>query len=177
MRQHNGSFDIKGVVGSWKSKGVEDLGNGTFCTREFNFKKDTWKIRFMLYGDAAMNYPLFAFGAEGDFLVELPSSVVGGAYNALFGFSKKTLTLLTSNEQVINNLGFGGCGLEVGVEKDISSGGCSFLKSVKDYDKEYDLLSLDTTGKILFLGARPADNDMSTEDRRPTALGYPLIKI
>ncbi|MBF0536651.1 MAG: hypothetical protein HQL03_00185 [Nitrospirae bacterium] len=176
MGKHDGSFGIKRVVGSWKSKGAEDLGNGTFGTREFGFTEDSWKLRFTLYGDADLKYPVFAFGAEGEFQVESPSSVVKGAYNALFGFSKKTLTLLTSDEQIINSLGFGGCGLQVGVEKDISISGCSFMKSVKDYDREYDLLDLDEGSKVLCLGARPADGDMSTEAKRPTALGYPLIR-
>ena len=40
---------------------------------------------------------------------------------------------------------------------------------------EYDLLKLD--GESLYLGARPADNDLGSEAKRPTTLGYPLKKV
>ncbi|MBF0336231.1 MAG: hypothetical protein HQL05_00215 [Nitrospirae bacterium] len=175
--QHEPSFDIYGVIAVWGSKGAEDQGNGTFARREFTFFENTWSLYFTLYLDAELKSPVFRFHAEGFFEVDSPSSVVEGAYNAMFGFQKKTLTLRTSDEKIINSFGFGGCGLQLEVEKDISDTGCSFFKSVKDYEEEYDLLCLDKTRKVLYLGARPADNDMSTKAKRPTALGYPLLRI
>ncbi len=175
--QHDPSFDIYGLIAFWGSHDAEDLGNGTFARREFTFFENTWSLYFTMYLDVELKYPVYRFHAEGFFEVDSPSSVVEGAYNAMFGFHRKTLTLRTSDEQVINSLGFGGQGFMLEIEKDISANGCSFFKSVKDYEEEYDLVWLDKTGKILRLGARPADNDMSTKDKRPTALGYPVFRI
>lgn len=56
----------------------------------------------------------------------------------------------------------------------VTKAGCSFVGSVEKYGKEFDLIKRD--GDKLFFGARPGDNDMSTEAKRPAALGPPLVK-
>ncbi|KJU83025.1 protein APCDD1 [Candidatus Magnetobacterium bavaricum] len=176
--QHDASFNIYGgLIAFWGSMDAEDLGNGMFARRTFTFFEDTWSMYFTMFMDTTMKKPVYQFHGEGFFEVESPSSVVEGAYNVMFGFHRKTIRLLTSNKQVISSLGFDDCGLKLSIVKDISGTGCSFIKSVKDYEQEYDLLKLDATAKILRLGARPADGDMSTEARRPTTLGIPLKKL
>ncbi|MEL7003590.1 MAG: hypothetical protein AAFN93_12775, partial [Bacteroidota bacterium] len=93
-----------------------------------------------------------------------------------FGEDKKIVTLKTDDSQLIEAFGFSACGLTPFVEKDISVNGCALWKSVADCPADFDLLSLDDKGRLYF-GERPADNDMCTEDKRPTALTPPVTKI
>lgn len=160
----------KQIKGTWVSLAAEDLGNGTFGTRSFQLKKDQWEVRFTLCLDAAAQQPVFTFRAVGDYAIQGPSSVVPGASNAIFRFSHKYLTLETDDAAVLQNFGFAGLGFAKGAEHDISASGASFLPSVADYGQEYDLLKLDQ-GQLYF-GMR--SDDMHTEDKRPTALFYPL---
>jgi len=127
-----------------------------------------------LFLDSAQTMPVFAFRAVGKYEVQGTSTVVAGADNAYFGFDEKYVTLLTDNQEVIQNFGFADCGLEKDVEKDITETGCSFLVSKQVCGQEYDLLKLDN--EQLYFGMRPAEGDMCTEENRPTALFYPLKK-
>jgi hypothetical protein len=49
-----------------------------------------------------------------------------------------------------------------------------FLTPVNDCPQEYDLVRID--GNNLQLGARPADRNMCSEEKRPKSLSLPLIK-
>ena len=159
-------------VGKWKSVTRENIGNGLYATREFNINEKDWDINFIVYSDSLGTNSLFKFYGAGPLEIQEDSKLVPGAKNAIFRFNKKTLTLLTDDQNTINSLGFAACGLQKEVEKDISANGCSFLPSVANYGQEYDLIAL-RNGQ-LFLGAR--SNDLSTEDKRPTTLGAPLNK-
>ncbi|MEO0876216.1 MAG: hypothetical protein AAFY48_16580, partial [Bacteroidota bacterium] len=89
---------------------------------------------------------------------------------------KKFLTLKTDNEQLATAFGLASCGLEPNVEKDISVEGCALWAAVAVCNEDHDLLSLDEEG-LLYFGERPADNNMCTADRRPTALTPAVTKI
>ena len=110
---------------------------------------------------------------------EVPSTLTGtseqvpGAYEATFVFAEKGLTAHVDDPATLQSLGFDGCGLTPGEEKDISDTGCSFLTSIEACGQEYDLVQRD--GERLYLGARPADGNLCTQDWRPTALGEPLV--
>lgn len=158
------------VNGKWTSLSAENLGNGTFGYRTFDLTPEKWEIRFTLYLDEARTTPVFTFRGNGSYKIEGPSTVVPGASNVVFYFSKKYLTLHTDNADLLKNFGFAGLDLQKDVEKDISAKGASFLPSVQAYGQEYDLLQL-KDGQLYF-GMR--SNDMSTPDKRPTKLFYPL---
>lgn len=164
----------KGVNGNWVSAKADDAGNKTFSFREFSFDGDNWNVKYTLYLDEAKTLPVFTFRGIGTYSVTGKSKKVKGASEALFLFSKKSLTLLTDNADLINNLGFASCNLRKGIEQDISETGCSFVAPLAVCNREFDLLKL--TGKKLYLGARPADNNMCTIDKRPVALGHTLIR-
>lgn len=165
--------DVKrAVLGTWKSAAAEDLGNGTFGTRTFVLRDGHWSIVFTCYGDSALQAPLFAFEAAGPWKLGEESRKVKGAHEAVFEFKAKTLTLLSKAPEVPKNFGFAACGLTVGEPKDISKTGCSFFGSVEKAPREFDLMGLE--GQTLKLGARPADGDLGTAEKRPTALGAPL---
>jgi hypothetical protein len=111
-------------------------------------------------------------GFEGPWRATGESKQVPGASEASFDFKKKTVTLLAKD--AAKGFGMDGCGLTLGKAKDVSKDGCSFVASVEKYGREFDLLKRD--GERLFFGARPADGDMGSEAKRPTALGAPLVQ-
>ncbi len=167
------AFAAPDVKGHWKSAGAEDLGNGSFATREFVLTNTTWDLVFTIYADKELKTPLVAMNFSGGWKAPSASKTVPGASNAEFDFKKKTVTLFVKD--AAKGFGMDGCGLVVGTPLDVSKNGCSFVGSVAAYGKEFDLLKRD--GEQLFFGARPADGNMGSEDKRPTALGTPLIRV
>ena len=163
---------VSPYIGAWESVSAENLGNGTFGTRYFNLTEGEWEVKFTLYLDSTLQMPVFEFRGVGGYEVQGQSQIVDGAENALFKFDNKYVTLLTDNPDVINGFGFGSCNLEQGKAQDITEDGCSFLVSKSVCGQEYDLLKLDNG--LLYFGMRPAEGDMCAEERRPTALFYPL---
>ena len=104
----------------------------------------------------------------GDYTLEGASEAVEGARNGTFGFSTKTVTPHVDGAVDVVN---GACGVEtaeVGVALDIS-GGCAGLGAypIAECESDYDIVRLNEDGTLSF-GARPADNNMCTEDKRPT---------
>jgi hypothetical protein len=168
---HAADTDLrKAAVGRWKSEAAEDLGNGSFGTRDFTATK--WQLTFTIYADKELKTPLVAMDFEGPWALGKASGKVPGATEATFDFTGKKVTLKAKD--VAKSFGMDGCGLEVGKAKDVSKSGCSFVGSVEAYGREFDLLKVD--GSAMWLGARPADGNMGAEDKRPTALGAKLVK-
>jgi hypothetical protein len=167
------AFAAPDVKGHWKSAGAEDMGNGSFSTREFTLTNTTWELAFTIYADKELKVPLVAMNFSGGWKTTGASKSVPGASEALFEFKKKTVTLHAKD--AAKGFGMDGCGLTVGIPLDVSKNGCSFVTPVATYGKEFDLLKRD--GEQLFFGARPADGNMGSEDKRPTALGAPLMHV
>lgn len=167
----NGLLSLKKQMsGNWKSMQAEDIGNGTFGWREFTFADDAWSIGFTMYLDKEKSIPVFRFDATGYYALQGPSTKVPGATDVIFYFEKKYCTLLTSDAKILANFGF--TPSPTGEKIDITTSGASFLKSVAAYKQEFDLAKLENAK--LMLGMR--SNDMSTEDKRPVSLFYPLEK-
>jgi hypothetical protein len=161
------------LSGKWSSEKVEYLGNA-FGHRVFTFKKTTWEIRFTMFSDEAMKAPLFTFRATGKYEISSQPGKAEGSKQAVFHFAKKYLTVKTDNQDALKNLGFADCKLTKDVEKEITDSGCSFLVSKAVCAQEFDLVAI-KDGK-LFLGSRPADGNMCTEEKRPTSLGEALVR-
>jgi len=162
------------LVGSWKSPAAERSGPDTFSTREFRLTRERWSVEARFYRDQAMREPLFSFVAQGPYRLESASSEMAGTSEAIFAFDKKELTLLTSDRMAISRFGFESCGLTENVAADISNTGCSFFVPIARCPQEYDLVQLEDDN--LRLGARPADRDMCTPNKRPKALGAPVVR-
>ncbi len=162
------------LLGTWKSAAAEPVGNVGFRTREFTFTPEQWLIEVKFYGDKEMTKPLFSFVGEGQYTLAENSRILPEATDAAFFFDKKRLTLLTDDAAAISPFKFDACSLMKGVTKDISTSGCSNFTSVAVCGQEYDLVNIERN--ILRLGARPADGNMCSIDKRPKSLGQPLIK-
>src|SRR5262245_52736010 len=104
-----------GLAGVWKSEAPEDIGNGIYSKREFTFTEKSWRVEAVFYNDQQLRSPLFSFKAEGPYRLGDVSSVVTDARNAVFSFSKKSLTLLSSDPAIIERFNLGNCNLVIGV--------------------------------------------------------------
>lgn len=162
------------IQGKWKSVSGEKAGEGAFVERQFRFLDKFWQIDYALYQDKELQKPVFQFQGEGSYEIEGPSSKIKGAFNGNFKMSRKYITLLTDDKEAIKNYGFDIYKLEKGKKMDISESGCSFITPVNECDEEYDIIKTD--GSVLYFGKRPADNDISTPEKRPAELGLPLVK-
>lgn len=162
----------KAATGRWKSEAAEDMGNGAFCARDFTFSEQKWQLTFTIFADKELKTPLVALDFEGPWEPGKASEKVPGASDATFNFTSKKVTLKAKD--AAKGFGMEGCGLELDKAKDVSKTGCSFVASVEKYGQEFDLLKVE--GAAMWLGARPADGNMGSKDKRPTALGARLVK-
>lgn len=174
--QNTNKKDLENLDGTYVDKQGVDWGQGTFGKREFTFENGKWSLKFILAFDPEMKNQIFVFRTVGTYSILDKSKNVNGAYNALFIENQKFVTLKTDIPDVIQGFGFASCDLTKDVEKNISESGCSLWKSVADCSEDHDLLKMDTDGKLYF-GVRPPDNDMCTQDKRPTSLTPAVVKI
>jgi kynurenine formamidase len=162
------------LSGNWISAAIEKNANGSFSIRKFLIKKESWEIAYSVYADSSDHQPVFLFRAVGNYSIEERSKSVVNAYNAVFRFSKKYITLNTKDTSLIRKFGLGSCGLVYNTEKDITETGCAYLASKAACAQEYDLVSVQN--EQLLLGARPASGGMCDVQKRPGMLGLPLKK-
>ena len=163
---------LQALSGTYVSPAVEDWYGG-FGTREFIFRDGQWQLIFTHALDPAMTLRTFQFRTGGGYEVTAPSSAVAGAHEATFREDWKHVTLLTGIPEVIAGMGMADCGLTPNLETDISATGCAAWRPVAECGSDHDLLAMDAGG--LYFGQRPADNDMCTPDKRPTALLGPVV--
>ncbi|MEO1253318.1 MAG: hypothetical protein AAFY41_00345 [Bacteroidota bacterium] len=165
---------LQNLSGTYKSLQAEDWGRGTYGFRNFSFDNGEWKLTFQLALDPNMKDKVFEFRTYGTYKVLGKASGIK-AYNAVFYEEEKFVKLLTYNEELIQGFGLADCGLIPFEEKNISTDGCALWPSVKECDEDHDLLAMNESGQIYF-GVRPADNNMCTAGKRPTALLPPVKK-
>lgn len=158
--------------GTFVSPGSEDWYGG-YGTREFVFHDGQWQLIFTHALDPGMTRRTFQLRTGGGYVIAGPSAAVPGAFEANFDEDWKHVTLLTTTPEIVAALGMADCGLTPNLETDISETGCAAWRRVADCGTDHDLLALDASG--LRFGQRPADNDMCTPDRRPTALLSPVV--
>lgn len=166
--------DLENLSGTYMDTEPYAYGSA-FGQRIFTFDKGNWTLKFTLGLDPNLENQVFEFRTYGSYNIIEPSSIIETAFNAEFGEDKKFVTLKTDNPQLIEAFGFASCELIPNIEKDISVSGCSLWKPVSECPIDYDLVSLDAEGNLYF-GNRPADNDMCSEEKRPTSLTPPVTK-
>jgi len=134
-------------VGKWNSDCVgQPQADGTtqHLDLAFDISDDRWAMDYSTYGDD---------------------------HEAIFRFDSKTITPHVDGvAQALGSMGCGRGAWAVGVGQDVLESGCAGFgqrpKAVCGAD--YDLIAVE--GHDLHFGARPADNDMCTAEKRPTAL-------
>lgn len=162
-----GRAALETLHGTFHSPAIEEWYGG-YGTREFIFADGRWSLTFVHALDPEMTQRTFQFRTGGAYRVAAPSSAVAGAYHTVFDEDWKHVTLLTPVPEIAAAMGMAECGLTVNLEADISATGCAGWRPVAECGEDHDLLALSAAG--LHFGVRPADNDMCTADKVPTAL-------
>lgn len=159
------------VTGHWKSDCLPGQ-NGQSQSLDFQIAGATWSLDYVTFGDAACATPFVTAHIEGPYEVGAAASKVPTAHEARFGFTSKTVTPHGAAAVAFLS-GLPACGtgsFTDGAPTDVLEKGCAGLGQ---YPKaqcpaDYDLVAVE--GDSLTFGARPADNDMCTPEKRPTAL-------
>lgn len=161
------------LAGRWESPCV-DPGTGQAFRLRFDLTAATWGLDYESFGDAACAAPALVVRIEGPYTVTGPSAAVPEAHEARFAFARKTVTPHSAGAAAFLGQACGGGSFTAGTATDIS-GGCPGLgmHPIASCAADYDVVARE--GDQLRFGARPADNDMCTEDRRPTALSPILL--
>lgn len=163
--------ELEALSGVYASTAPEPWYGG-WGTRRFSFERGRWALTFVHALDPEMKRQTFQFRTEGPYRVGAPSAAVPGAYEAVFGYDAKYVTLLTGDDAVARR--FAGCGLRLNEEMDISGPGCANWKPVAACREDHDLVAIDRQG--VYFGVRARDNDMCTADKRGRALLQPVAR-
>ena len=162
-----GATEIEAASATYRSAAPEPWYGG-FGTREFVFANGEWQLTFTHALDPAMTMRTFQLRTGGPFEIVGASQAVEEAFDGTFTEGWKHVTLLTENADVIAGMGMADCDLTYNLETDISETGCAAWRPVSACGEDHDLIAMTEAG--VQFGVRPADNDMCTAGRRPTAL-------
>jgi hypothetical protein len=161
------------LAGTWQSACI-DSGNG-HLKFTFYLTASTWEIDYAVFGDDACQAGFMTVNIKGPYELGDASSDVEGARKGNFHFGERFVT--PHMEAAVEMLS-GACpGVSFVVDQATElAQGCANLGMypISDCPTDYDIVKLD--GNTLYFGARPADNDMCSENKRPTALAFPLAK-
>jgi hypothetical protein len=169
------------IEGHWVSDGCESMPDGkggkTYFNREFTIDAQRWSIVFSIFGDAACSTKLLQADIGGPYTIKASSTRVAGAWEADFAIDKRMVTpLVPPLAEALDSMKCGTSPWKAGAGQDLLANGCPSLgmHPIAACAKEHDVIRRD--GDRLSFGARPADGNMCTEDKRPTALGAALVK-
>jgi hypothetical protein len=156
---------LASLSGTWASSAPEPWYGG-FGTREFVFTGGQWQLIFTHALDRDMTQRTFQFRTGGDYRVGAAGPE--GSFATDFDEDWKHLTLFLTDPAMVTAFGMSECGLTANLEADISETGCAAWRPVEVCGTDHDILKVE--GDAMFFGVRPADNDMCSPDKRPTAL-------
>ena len=161
------------LVGTWQSECV-DSGNG-HIRLTFRLTDSTWDLDYDAFADNVCETGFMTVNIKGPYDLGAASGAIEGAREGRFHFGERVVT--PHMDAAVDMLS-GACPdgtFSVGASADMKAGCANLgLYPVSECPNEFDIVRLD--GKTLNFGARPADNNMCSEDKRPTALGLPLAK-
>lgn len=157
------------ITGKFASACVKAGGSPTKLT--FDIGASEWKLDYVTYGDEACTTPFATVHIEGPYELSGPSPTVNGATLGRFAFSKKTVKahMAAASGFLASEKGCGAGTFPENAAVDIGATGCAGLgqRPITQCGQDFDLVFLE--GDTLTFGERPADNDMCTEAKRPTA--------
>lgn len=160
------------ISGQWESDCI-DPGNGQAFTLSFDLTESAWTLDYAAFADATCATPNLTVRIEGPYSLGAVSTTVPEAREGSFGFGRKTVTPHNEGAAGFLPQACGGGTFAVGKATDITAG-CAGLGAYPPAEcpTDHDIVAL--VGDTLRFGARPADNDMCTPAKRPTALGASL---
>lgn len=158
------------LVGRWRNACTPNGSGGGFSL-DFNFTASDWTLDYVVYAEPTCATRNVTVRIEGPYEIGARNAQVASAFDGVFRFTRKTVTAHSAGAaSYLATLPMCEGPFEVGVARDISATGCAGLgqRPIAACGQDYDLVSVD--GDALRFGARPADNDMCTAEKRPTAL-------
>ena len=160
------------LVGTWQSDCI-DTGNG-HIQLTFHLTESTWELDYDAFGDDICAAGFMTVNIQGPY--ELGAAAAEeGAREGSFHFGERQVT--PHMEAAVEMLSGACAGTVYSVDEstDLAEGCANLgLYPLSECPTDFDIIKLD--GETLYFGARPADNNMCSEDKRPTALGLPLAK-
>lgn len=163
------------LEGHWVSEVCEPMpqadGSVLYFIRDFTLGVGTWSITGTIYGDDGCTFPLLTLDLGGDYELTAPAAGIEGAHEA--SFHRSSIALTPHVADFVGWFDAEGCGREpwaIGVQQDVTAGGCAFVPSEGACPIEHDLVALDGVDR-LFFGQRPVSGDMCSPRTRPAALG------
>lgn len=158
------------LAGRWTSA-CTVAGPQQVYTMQFDLTDTAWQLDYVAYGDAACTAKFLTVHIEGAYHLIMPSPTIAGAWNAEFAFTSKSVTPHSDAAAgfLASANGCNRAGFATGQATDILDAGCAGLGAYPraTCSAEHDIVLRD--GDTLRFGARPADGNLCTDDRRPTA--------
>jgi kynurenine formamidase len=166
--------------GRWRSTTPEPIirpdGQVVYLRRTLSIDGRKWSMAFTFSADANGTRPLF-WGRNSGAVSIGDYRALDQTYEALFAFDRRRLTPHTpKTAEALTAAGCGAAAWAVGVEQDVTETGCPpfRVRALASCAGEYDVVRLTKRG--LWLGARPADGDLCTPDRRPEHTGSQVLR-
>jgi len=156
------------VTGTWR--GGCEPGAKDSKKLSFVISATRWDLDYETFGDTTCTKRTARIQLGGPYSMGEPSTTVTGAWHSVFSFDVRDLTADDAKTaKAMGKL----CGikkLKAGVATSLLEKGCAKLgfKPLADCGGDFDLVAVE--GFALRFGVRPADNDLCTEAKRPTAL-------
>ena len=156
------------LAGTWK--GTCEAGDKDSKRLTFVFTDTRWDLDLEKFADTTCTKRTTLVEVGGGYTFGAESTKVAGAWDAVFSLDTRDVT--ADDKKTAKALGKD-CKLkklEAGKPTSLLDAGCAKLgmKKLAECAGEYDVVAV--TGITLQLGVRPSDNDLCTEDKRPTAL-------
>ena len=158
------------LTGTWAMACTAAAAKGTFQNITVTFTADAWDVVHRMFSDDKCTKETQNVHMAGGYAFGVQSTAVTTAWEANFTIARREMT--AGNKKTAKSLGKM-CGIKkmkAGTAVDIHEKGCAKLgmKPAADCATAYDLVAIE--GDLLRMGVRPADNDLCTAEKRPTAL-------
>jgi hypothetical protein len=160
-----------GLAGKWQS-GCVNPGNNQAIQLNFDLTASDWKLDYIAFADATCTTKNLTVHIEGAYALGKESTVTG-AKEGRFDFATKTVTPHSEGAAAFLSQACGRGGFTANTPADLKDG-CAGLGAypISSCPSDFDLVFLE--GDTLSFGARPADNNMCTPEKRPTSKGLTL---
>jgi hypothetical protein len=163
------------LAGTWESPTCEPAGNNNYLQRHFTLTENHWTLKLDAFGDAQCQAKLFTARVEGPYSLVKDSAAVLGATESNFGFGELYMTPhVQALADAFEKAKCGSGSWKVGEEQRTTATGCLFFRPTSVCTTDHDIVKVE--GSQLFFGQRPANNDMCTADKRPTALAAHAVE-
>jgi hypothetical protein len=163
--------ELAGRYGSPCLPSPQADGSTQYNRLDFVLGEADWAVDFVVHADAACSTRLVTVHIDGPYELGSAREDLPGVHEGRFGFAHKTITPhVQPLADALSSMGCGAAPWGVDQTEDVLEGGCPAFGQypLARCSADHDLVKLE--GGRLQFGARPADNDMCTPEKRPAAL-------